>query len=187
MSLRSSRRRLGLGVGHAGGRLVDEQQLRLLGEQHADLQPLLLAVAEIGGADVARVGEADRVEDLVDARRRRAVAAVSKSAGEGTALAGERELEIVLDGVALEDGRLLEFPADAEPGDLGLVEPGEVDLAVEIDLARSGRVLPVTMSIIVVLPAPFGPMMARISPGSMTSDSSLSARKPSKETETPSR
>ena len=31
----------------------------------------------------------------------------------------------------------------------------------------SGRVLPVTTSIIVVLPAPFGPMMARISPGSI--------------------
>ena len=30
----------------------------------------------------------------------------------------------------------------------------------------SGLVLPVMMSIIVVLPAPFGPMMARISPGS---------------------
>ena len=43
------------------------------------------------------------------------------------------------------------------------------------------------MSIIVVLPAPFGPMMARISPGSTTSDRLLSALKPSKETETPSR
>jgi hypothetical protein len=39
----------------------------------------------------------------------------------------------------------------------------------------------------VVLPAPFGPMIARISPGSMTSERLLRARKPSKETETPSR
>jgi hypothetical protein len=43
------------------------------------------------------------------------------------------------------------------------------------------------MSIIVVLPAPFGPMMARSSPGSMTKDSEFSALKPSKETDTPSR
>src|SRR5215475_7944854 len=50
-----------------------------------------------------------------------------------------------------------------------------------------GRVLPVTTSIMVVLPAPLGPMMARISPGSIVNDSSLSARKPSNETETPSR
>jgi hypothetical protein len=51
----------------------------------------------------------------------------------------------------------------------------------------SGRVLPVTTSIIVVLPAPLGPMIARISPGSMASESWLSALKPSKETVTPSR
>ena len=34
----------------------------------------------------------------------------------------------------------------------------------------SGRVLPVMTSIMVVLPAPFGPMIARISPGSRISD-----------------
>jgi hypothetical protein len=51
----------------------------------------------------------------------------------------------------------------------------------------SGRVLPVTTSIMVVLPAPLGPMMARISPGSTANESLLSARKPSNETVIPSR
>src|SRR5882762_696683 len=51
----------------------------------------------------------------------------------------------------------------------------------------SGLVLPVMMSIIVVLPAPFGPMMARISPGASVSDRLLMAWKPSNETCTPSR
>jgi hypothetical protein len=37
-------------------------------------------------------------------------------------------------------------------------------------------------SIIVVLPAPFGPMMARISESSTASESPFSALKPSKET-----
>ena len=50
-----------------------------------------------------------------------------------------------------------------------------------------GRVLPVMTSIIVVLPAPFGPMMARSSPGSTMSERLFSALKPSKVTETPSR
>src|SRR6185503_10951563 len=45
---------------------------------------------------------------------------------------------------------------------------------------ESGRVLPVTTSIIVVLPAPFGPMMQSNSPGSTYSESLLSALKPSK-------
>ena len=42
--------RRGLGLGHAGGRLVQQQQTRLRGEQHADLEPLPLAVAERAGA-----------------------------------------------------------------------------------------------------------------------------------------
>ena len=44
----------------------------------------------------------------------------------------------------------------------------------------SGRVLPVITSIIVVLPAPFGPMMQRSSPTSMYSVRLFSARNPSK-------
>ena len=54
-------------------------------------------------------------------------------------------------------------------------------------LPSSGRVLPVMTSIIVVLPAPFGPMMVRSSPFSTTSESALSALNPSKLTVTPSR
>ena len=44
----------------------------------------------------------------------------------------------------------------------------------------SGRVLPVMTSIIVVLPAPLGPMTQRSSPASIDSVSSFSALKPSK-------
>ena len=53
--------------------------------------------------------------------------------------------------------------------------------------ALFNEVLPVTTSIMVVLPAPFGPMTARISPASIANDNSSSAKKPSNETETPSR
>ena len=51
----------------------------------------------------------------------------------------------------------------------------------------SGRVLPVITSIIVVLPAPLGPMTLRSSPRSTMKESPLSALKPSKLTVTPSR
>ena len=33
-------------VGHAGGGFIDEQKLRVLREEHSDLEPLLLTVAE---------------------------------------------------------------------------------------------------------------------------------------------
>ena len=42
-------------------------------------------------------------------------------------LALQREPQIVLHRVHLEHGRLLEFAADAELGDLRLVERGEID------------------------------------------------------------
>ena len=51
----------------------------------------------------------------------------------------------------------------------------------------SGRVLPVITSIIVVLPAPFGPITQRSSPGSMVSERLFRALKPSKLTVMPSR
>ena len=60
-------------------------------------------------------------------------------------------------------------------------------LALKMAVPRSGRVLPVTTSIIVVLPAPLGPMMARISPVSTMSERLFSALKPSKLTVMPSK
>ena len=57
----------GLGVGHAGDRLVDQQQLRLLHQQHADLEPLLLAVATARRPAGSRCAvERDGAEHLVD-------------------------------------------------------------------------------------------------------------------------
>jgi hypothetical protein len=47
----------------------------------------------------------------------------------------------------------------------------------------SGRVLPVTISMKVVLPAPFGPMMARSSCPPISNDRLLIALNPSNETE----
>ena len=126
--LEQLRRLLGLGVGHAGDRLVDQQQLRVLRQQHADLQPLLLAVARGSPASRSRSAvEADDVEDLVDAPALVGGVRAEQQRRAGAAVGLQRQLEVVVDRVALEHGRLLELAADAELGDLGLVEPGEVD------------------------------------------------------------
>ena len=71
---------LGLLVGHAGHRLVEQQQLRVLHQQHADLQPLLLAVRQQAGdasalsfrwisVRVRRCGRAAVVDKLRKQRR----------------------------------------------------------------------------------------------------------------------
>ena len=80
---------------------------------------------------------------------------------------GERELEVLEHGQVLEHGRLLKLAADAGLRDLGLRQRQQIDASAEPrGAADPGRVLPVMTSIMVVLPAPFGPMMQRSSPGS---------------------
>src|SRR6266508_1758384 len=54
------------------------------------------------------------------------------------AVALQREQDVVLHAVAVEHGRLLELAADAELGDLGLVELCQVVGAVEVDVAFVG-------------------------------------------------
>ena len=64
---------------------------------------------------------------------------------------------------------------------------GTLLVARWIVTSKFGRVRPVITSIIVVLPAPVGPITQRSSPASIASDRLFSARKPSKLTEIPSR
>ena len=59
---------------HAGHRLIDQQQSRVLHEQHADLEPLLLAMREDARARIALVLQPDRDQHLIDARNAATVA-----------------------------------------------------------------------------------------------------------------
>ncbi len=125
---------LGLDVGHAGHRLVDQHQLGVLRQQHADLQPLFLAVAEARAQHMLLRLHADDRQDLgqpvvLGPGRRRAQQLVPG------AHARQRQQEIVAHRVVIEHRGLLELPPDAERGDMRLVELGEVGPPVEHDLA----------------------------------------------------
>jgi hypothetical protein len=54
-------------VRHAGSRFIHQQQARILGEQHANLQPLLLPVGEGAGLDSAQLLETRLAQHLVNA------------------------------------------------------------------------------------------------------------------------
>ena len=56
----------GFGIGHTSDRLVDEKQFRLLCQQHADFQPLLLAMRQAAGHARTHVFEPCRVQDVID-------------------------------------------------------------------------------------------------------------------------
>jgi hypothetical protein len=87
-------------------------------------------VREVAGEARARGRKADGVEQAVEpAHLVRRLAPLD--VGAGTAIRREREDQIVLDAVHVEHGRLLEFPPDPEIGDARLVEPREVDAALE--------------------------------------------------------
>ena len=51
-----------LALGQALGRLVQNQEARLLGDAHGDLQEALMAIGEIARDLVGPVGEADAIE-----------------------------------------------------------------------------------------------------------------------------
>ena len=122
-------------VCHTCDRLVDQQQMRILHQQHADLEPLLLAVRECAGLALGLLLESDDAQDLVDAVALLA-AEPREQCREDAFVAGHRELEVLEHTVRLEDRRLLELATDAERGDLGLGESQQIDGPPEIGAAR---------------------------------------------------
>ena len=142
--------------------------LRLLHEQHADLEPLLLPVREQPGRRGPRRPSRPIVsQDVAAMRSRCSSSRAARRACARTRLSAlQRELEVLEHRVVLEHRRLLELAADARARDLRLRHAREVDASGRrTPCPASGRVLPVITSIIVVLPAPLGPMMQRSSPG----------------------
>src|SRR4029077_626074 len=54
-------------VGHPGCWFINQEKLSVLGEQHANLEPLLLTVSEISGIGFSQVLEANDFQNLEDA------------------------------------------------------------------------------------------------------------------------
>src|SRR3954466_4142564 len=84
---------------HAGGWLVEQQPPRLQGHRHADLQPLLLAVAEIAGGLRLLGDEIEKAEQLFDFLRE----------ASATVMALQRDLEVLPHRQALEHAGHLEL------------------------------------------------------------------------------
>ena len=160
---------LGLFVAHARGGLVEQQHLRLLHQQHADFQPLLLPVRQKPRGIAHALFEIDLLEHFVDAIFFRRIAPVKQRIPHAFR-AFDRQLEIFVHAVIFEHRRFLKLAADAEARDLVLGRWVRSMVWPRNTVPVSGRVLPVMTSIMVVLPAPLGPMTQRSSPTSMEND-----------------
>ena len=164
---------------HPGHRLVEQQHVGVLHQQHADLQPLLLPVRQHAGR-AGRPGRSGRwcpapprSPGSTPTRRRSSV-----HAGRPAPAAMSRFCSTVSSRRRWPSGTSGPTP---EPGDLVhlLAEQFHARLARP---TRSPATSPVIASITVVLPAPLGPIRNRRSPWNSVRSTSLTALNPSKPT-----
>ena len=128
-----------LGV-HAGGRLVEQQQLRLGGQGAGDLEAALVAVRQVAGERLRAPVEADELEQLHGLVVRLGLLALDATAAAGSP-PNQRPLSrwwrptsTFSSAVMLPNSRMFwKVRADAEPDDLVGLAPGQLR-AVERDL-----------------------------------------------------
>ena len=132
----------------AGRRFVEEEQVRVAGEGDGDVEAALLAARELQDPGVALLAQADETDDLADR------AGVWVVAGVHPDRLGDGE-------VAVDAGRL---EHDTDPGLqlLALAVRGRGRGPATRPPSRCRY--PSRISTVVVLPAPFGPRRAKISP-----------------------
>ena len=124
----------GFGIAHPGRRLIDKQQLGILRQQHADLQPLFLAVRQGAGAGLTLRRQLDQVHNLIDALG--VLRALSpKQTGPHPAPPLYGQADVVGDAVTVEHRGCLELAPDAQCRDSGLVARRQVDGLIEQHIA----------------------------------------------------
>ena len=136
-------RALGLLVGHAGHRLVEQQQLGVLHQQHADLEPLLLAVAQAArrcAAPRAQVDQRRAPRRCGRAARRSGATTATARTRRSAASASSRFSNTLSSSYTVGFWNLRPMPICAISGSVrrsrSMVEPKNT-------LPASGRVLPV--------------------------------------------
>ena len=106
---------------HSGHGLVQHQQVRLLDQQHANLQPLLLTVAERGRRFIQAACQEDGFCHLFHGLNHRLVPLEGQCPHHAVAL-GVGHLEVFEHSQILEHRRCLELPAHARMNDLVFLE-----------------------------------------------------------------
>ena len=136
----------GLGV-EAGSRLVEKQELGVSDQSTGDGEALLLSARKSTDAGVALFAELDLVDHFADIAR--------------VAVEALEERQGLIDGQLLGQLGVLELDAEQLAKVVGIRFPGAAE---DFDVARVGVSRPSQISIVVVLPAPFGPRRPKHSP-----------------------
>src|SRR3989344_845704 len=121
---------------HTGHRLVEHQQRRVLHQQHADLQPLLLAVRQQVGLQGEGVGEHDFRGDLLDPRNHLG-GAFEEQRAEHLAALGVGHFQVLEHREIFVDRGVLELAPDPGADDVELAHLGQLSV-LELDAAGGG-------------------------------------------------
>ena len=122
---------------HAGGRFIEQQELRIERERESEFDGTLLAVGEVTDDAIRVVGHSDLVEQLHRAVRELGEALVgTPEAIADSGRASEGEFEVLACGELFEETRDLERPSDSEVGDVFGLFAGDV-VAFEAGSCRS--------------------------------------------------
>ena len=103
---------------HAGGRLVHQQQLRLVGERDRQLEPLDVAIGDLAAQPIRLVRHADELQQLEQPRLGAAAPPNDGVGHSSSAMRQQRHLHVLGERHRQERRRDLERAADAEPPDL---------------------------------------------------------------------
>ena len=164
---------------HAGGRLVHQQQARLVGERDGEFDALDVAIGELAARPVGGLAHADLREQIERARRgaaRRPDATAGKFRRRARSAPSARSRRPSSSRRWRRPGRCGRRRAArcrAAPSPAMFLPSNRIS-------PESGASWPLIMLKQVVLPAPFGPIMARNSPGATAKLTSLTARTPPK-------
>ena len=149
---------------HAGGRLVEAQELRLGRQRDADFQVALLAMRQVGGQFLGLAAQPDLIQHRLGLVHQVAEGAVMRQHAPAVAARLGGDADVFEDARIRQDVGDLVRAGDALPRDAVGRQAGDV-LAVERDMRPEvGRNTPVRQLKNVLLPAPLGPITARISP-----------------------
>ena len=164
---------------HAGDRLVEEHHLGVLHEQHADLQPLLLAVREHAGRAVAQRASGRWSRAPARPARRPAAGAAASRQAPAVHAAGDVE---VLQHAELARRRSRSGRSGRRRRGRSGATSARAGRGCRSGASPVPRTRPVSASTSVVLPAPFGPIRKCSSPSISVRSTPSTALKPSKST-----
>ncbi len=141
----------------AGGRLVEHQQISITDQRRGKAHPLGLPSRKLRRPALREIADPGACQHIIDRKWVRIVRG--------------HERDQLANAEVVRQRPRLEHPTDQ--ADL-TAAAGE--RAKTVTAPASGRVRPSTMSIVVVLPAPFAPSSATVSPGAITRSTPHTAR-----------